>query len=406
MWKDKTVILGVSGGIAAYKAITICSRLTQLGAKVHVIMTESAASFVQPLSFQAISRFPVHVNIMEEHDPSVITHIDLADRADVIVVAPATANFIGKYAHGIADDMLTTTLLAATAPVMIAPAMNVHMLKHPAVQHNLQLLEERGVQIIRPGTGQLACGYVGEGRLAEPEQIIEQVEAFLLNKQGVKPLLGKSLLVTAGGTRERIDPVRYITNDSSGKMGHAIAEAGAAMGAEVTLITASSLAPPQGVQAIQVQTADDMYQEVIKRYRAADLIVKAAAVSDYRPVTTAKQKMKKGEDKWVLELTRTRDILAEIGSHKEPRQFVIGFAAETERLEEHAMNKLINKKLDLIVANDVSQEGAGFNTDTNICSIYGPEGLVASLPLMSKRQAANRLLEIAAARMAEQKGKV
>ena len=405
MWKDKTVILGVSGGIAAYKAITICSRLTQLGAKVHVIMTESAASFVQPLSFQAISRFPVHVNIMEEHDPSVITHIDLADRADVIVVAPATANFIGKYAHGIADDMLTTTLLAATAPVMIAPAMNVHMFKHPAVQHNLQLLEERGVKIIRPGTGQLACGYVGEGRLAEPEQIIEQVEAFLLNKQGVKPLLGKSLLVTAGGTRERIDPVRYITNDSSGKMGHAIAEAGAAMGAEVTLITASSLAPPQGVQAIQVQTADDMYQEVIKRYRAADLIVKAAAVSDYRPVTTAKQKMKKGEDKWVLELTRTRDILAEIGSHKEPRQFVIGFAAETERLEEHAMNKLINKKLDLIVANDVSQEGAGFNTDTNICSIFGPEGKIATLPLMSKRETANRLLEIAATRMTEKKGK-
>lgn len=399
MWKNKTIILGVTGGIAAYKAISLCSRLTQSGADVRVIMTKSATAFVQPLSFQAISRSRVYVDVMQEDEPHLISHIDLADRADLIVVAPATANFIGKYAHGIADDMLTTTLLAATAPVMIAPAMNVHMLQHPAVRHNLSILKERGVHIIQPGVGQLACGYVGEGRLAEPEDIAAQIEAFFM-RQNARPLFaGKSMLVTAGGTRERIDPVRYITNDSSGKMGHAIAEAGAAMGAKVTLVTASSLEPPAGVEVIRAETAEQMREEVIKRHSSMDVIVKAAAVSDYRPLHAADHKIKKKEDIWTLQLTRTPDILAEIGRSKLPGQFVIGFAAETEQMEHYAMKKLKEKNLDLIVANNVAQEGAGFNADTNICAVYDQDGLTASLPLMSKREAARRILEIAAEKM-------
>lgn len=396
MWKGKTVLLGVSGGIAAFKAISVCSRLTQLGADVHVIMTEAATAFVQPLSFQAISRNPVYVDTMQEKDPTKITHIDLADNADIVVVAPATANFIGKYAHGIADDLLTTTLLATTAPVMIAPAMNVHMFQHIAVQENLQNLAKRGVQIIQPETGPLACGYVGEGRLAEPEVIVEQIHSFLLTKKEQRCLEGMKMLVTAGGTRERIDPVRFITNDSSGKMGHAIAEVGAAMGAEVTLITASSLTPPSNVnEVIKVETSEQMYREVMERYPSADLIVKAAAVSDYRPVKTAVQKMKKNEQTWTLELMRTPDILKEIGNNKKRGQFVIGFAAETENLQAYAMKKLKSKHLDLIVANNVSQAGAGFNTDTNICTIFDQDGLVEALPKMSKIQAAHRILEIA-----------
>lgn len=396
MVRGKMIILGITGGIAAYKAATLCSKLVQAGAEVHVIMTESAAQFITPLTLQTLSRNPVLIDTFDERNPSVVTHIDLADRADLIVVAPATANFIAKMAGGHGDDMLSTTLLAATSPIMVAPAMNVHMYEHPAVVANIELLASRGVMFIEPGTGQLACGYVAKGRLAEPEDITASVSAWFA---GSGKLKGKRVVVTAGGTIERLDPVRYLTNDSSGKMGFAVAEAARMMGAEVTLIAGrTSLQPPGGMNVVRVESAEQMLQAATTAFEEADIVIKAAAVADYRPAVVSEQKIKKNGEQLVLELERTTDILQTLGERKR-HQFLVGFAAETEQVEHYAMDKLKRKHCDLIVANDVSREGAGFNGDTNIISVYGAEGRIADLPLMSKREAANRLLDIIAQRM-------
>jgi len=396
MLKGKTILLGVSGGIAAYKGAALCSKLAQAGADVRVIMTESATKFIAPLTFQTLSRHDVIVDTFDEKDASVVSHIDLADRADLVIVAPATANTIAKMALGLGDDMLSTTLLATTAPILVAPAMNVHMYAHPAVQANMNTLAERGVLFVEPGTGQLACGYVGKGRLEEPEQIVEAVRRFFADKELLR---GKKVLVTAGGTVERIDPVRYLTNDSSGKMGFAIAEAALLMGAEVTLVSGkTTAAAPQGVRIVQVESAVQMLDAVVARMPEADIVIKAAAVADYRPAEQADQKIKKKEDEMTLKLVKNPDILQTIGQLK-TNQFIVGFAAETQNIDEHAMDKLSRKRCDLLIANDVTQEGAGFGTDTNVVRIYDAGGLVEALPVMTKREVARQLLMHVAERM-------
>lgn len=391
----KTILLGVCGGIAAYKAAALCSKLVQAGAKVHVIMTKSATQFITPLTFQTLSRNHVVIDTFAEITPSVVTHIDLADHADLIVIAPGTANMLAKLAYGLADDMLSTTLLAATAPIVFAPAMNVHMYAHPAVEQNMAILRSRGVRFIEPGEGQLACGYVGKGRLAEPEEIVAVVEAMLTAK---KPLLGRKVLITAGGTKERLDPVRFMSNDSSGKMGFAIAEAAKEMGAEVTLVYgATTVEPPSGMELISIESASDMLNAVMDKLSQMDIIIKAAAVADYRAEEIASHKIKKTAERISLSFVKNIDILQAIGAQK-THQFVVGFAAETENLEAHAMSKLERKNCDLIVANDVTRTGAGFGTDTNIIQIYDRKGLVVSLPLMDKKAAAKRLLTLVAER--------
>jgi phosphopantothenoylcysteine decarboxylase/phosphopantothenate--cysteine ligase len=396
MLQGKTIVLGITGGIADYKGAALCSKLVQAGAEVHVIMTESAAKFITPLTLQTLSRHPVYLDTFDERDPSVVSHIDLADKADLILLAPATANTLAKMAAGMGDDMLGATLLAATAPVIAAPAMNVHMYEHPATVANMELLGKRGVRFIDPGTGQLACGYVAKGRLAEPEEIVLAVERFFASR---KLLHGRRIIVTAGGTVERFDPVRYLTNDSSGKMGFAIAEAARDMGAEVTLVAGRvSQAPPGGMEVVRVESAADMLEAVSSRYELADIVVKAAAVADYRPVVRHSAKLKKTGSTLMMELEKTTDILTLLGERKNG-QFLVGFAAETDRLDEHAMDKLRRKNCDLIVGNDVSMEGAGFNGDTNAVRIFDADGLVEALPVMSKRDVAERLLTLVAERL-------
>jgi phosphopantothenoylcysteine decarboxylase/phosphopantothenate--cysteine ligase len=398
MLRGKSVILGVCGGIAAYKAAALCSKLVQAGAVVQVIMTESAAKLVQPLTFQALSKHHVIVDAFEENDPAVITHVDVADSADLVIIAPATANIISKMAHGLADDMLSTTMLVTRAPVMVAPAMNVHMYDHPAVQANMRTLLERGIYFIDAGVGQLACGYVGKGRLAEPEQIVAAAEGLLAQLEH-KPLAGKKVLVTAGGTVERIDPVRYLTNDSSGKMGFAVAEAARDLGASVTVIAGrTSVHAPGGVEVVRVQSALEMLDAVLNRLEEADVVVKAAAVADYRPAAPAEQKIKKHGETLTLELVKNPDILLEIGKRK-TNQFIVGFAAETENLEKNALDKLQRKNCDLLVANDVTVDGAGFGSDTNQITIYGRDGLIMPLAMATKREAADQLLGLIAQRI-------
>lgn len=394
----KTILLGVTGGIAAYKAATLCSRLVGLGASVRVMMTEGATKFITPLTLQTISRHPVATDVFDERDASIVQHIDWADAADLVVVAPATANMLSKLANGLADDMLATTLLAVTAPVLIAPAMNVHMWEHPAVIDNVNKLASRGVTFVEPGTGQLACGYVGKGRLAEPDEIVQAVVDML---SGPRQLAGKRVLITAGGTLERIDPVRYITNDSSGKMGFAFAEAARDWGAQVTLVYGKTDgAPPAGVDAIRVESAEQMKEAVLSRLSGTDIVIKAAAVADYRPEHREEHKIKKKAESLTLSLVRNPDILQAIGEWREGRAsgavpVVIGFAAETMELERNALDKLNRKKCDFIVANNVTQAGAGFGTDTNIVSVYGADGYAEHLPQMTKKAVAQRVLELA-----------
>lgn len=395
MLNGKKILLCVTGGIAVYKACALTSKLTQAGADVKVIMTESAQQFVTPLSFQALSRNDVFTDTFDEKDSKVIAHIDLADWADLILVAPATANMIGKLANGIADDMVSTTLLAATAPVWIAPAMNVHMYDHPAVKKNIETLYQFGYRFIEPGEGYLACGYVGKGRLEEPEKIVAHIVTYF--NEPAPLLTGKKVIVTAGPTREKIDPVRYITNHSSGKMGYAIAEAAAKFGAEVTLVSGPvSINPPQGVNVKRVESAEEMYNEVMADYRDANIVIKTAAVADYRPKTAFDHKVKKKPGEEVLELERTKDILMELGKRKN-QQILVGFAAETDHVAEYALGKLEKKNADMIVANDVKAPGAGFGTDTNIVTIFKRNGTVTALPLMDKKDVAVKIIEEAAA---------
>lgn len=393
----KQIVLGVSGGIAAYKAAALTSKLTQAGARVHVLMTQSAQQFVQPLTFQALSHLPVYTDTFTEPDPHVISHIDLADKADLVVIAPATANVIGKIANGIADDMLTTTLLATKAPVMIAPAMNVNMYEHPAVVANMDKLVEYGYQFVEPGVGLLACGWIGKGRLAEPEEIVEAIARHFAQKleQAEQPQdwAGKHVLVTAGPTREKIDPVRYITNHASGKMGYAIAEAARDRGARVTLVSGpTSLAHPAGVEFVAVESVQEMFDAVMNALPESDIVIKSAAVSDYRPKTVEAHKMKKGDGPLVLELDKAPDILKTIGERK-TKQFVVGFAAETQDLIKHAQSKLERKNLDMIVANNVLTEGAGMGSDTNVVTLLTRAGEEVALDKLSKRAVADKILD-------------
>ncbi|KML46634.1 bifunctional phosphopantothenoylcysteine decarboxylase/phosphopantothenate--cysteine ligase CoaBC [Cytobacillus firmus] len=391
MLTGKKILLCVTGGIAVYKAAALTSKLTQAGAQVKVILSESAVNFVAPLTFQALSRHDVYTDTFDEKDSKVIAHIDLADWADLILVAPATANVIGKLANGIADNMITTTLLAASSPIWIAPAMNVHMYSHPAVQKNIETLYGFGCRFIEPSEGYLACGYVGKGRLEEPEKITEIISEFF--KPSRLELSGRKVVITAGPTREKIDPVRYITNHSTGKMGYAIAEAAVSSGAEVVLISGPvSINAPAGLKLIKVESAEEMYQAALNEFDYADVVIKTAAVSDYRPKVASAQKMKKQPGDEVLELERTKDILFELGQKKE-KQILIGFAAETEQVEEYAKGKLMKKNADMIVANNVTAEGAGFGTDTNIVTLFKKDGSSEKLPLMSKRDVAVKILE-------------
>ncbi|MFS0556522.1 bifunctional phosphopantothenoylcysteine decarboxylase/phosphopantothenate--cysteine ligase CoaBC [Brevibacillus sp. 179-C9.3 HS] len=394
----KRIVLGVSGGIAAYKAAALTSKLTQAGALVHVILTESALQFIQPLTFQALSHLPVYTDTFTEPDPHVISHIELADRADLVLIAPATANVIGKMANGIADDMLTTTVLATKSPVMVAPAMNVNMYNHPAVIANMDKLTSYGYRFVEPGVGLLACGWIGKGRLAEPEEIVEAVRQWFASdetRQTIreKDLQDKHVLITAGPTREKIDPVRYITNHASGKMGYAIAEAARDRGAKVTLISGpTALARPDGVEFIAVESVQEMFDAVMEQLPHCDIVVKSAAVSDYRPKHVAEHKMKKGDGPLELALEKAPDILKTIGERK-TKQFVVGFAAETQNVLQHAQSKLERKNLDMIVANNVLLEGAGMGSDTNIVTLLTRGGEQLALDKLSKRAVADKLFD-------------
>ncbi|MED3475580.1 bifunctional phosphopantothenoylcysteine decarboxylase/phosphopantothenate--cysteine ligase CoaBC [Bacillus thuringiensis] len=390
MLKGKKILLCVTGGIAVFKAAALTSKLTQSGAIVKVMMSESAMKFVTPLTFQALSRHDVYTDTFDEKDSAVIAHIDLADWADVVLVAPATANCIGKLAGGIADDMITTTLLATTAPVWIAPAMNVHMYENKIVQKNMMTLKTLGYTFIEPGEGFLACGYVAKGRLEEPEVIIARLEEAFSEH---KPLQGKRILITAGPTREKVDPVRFMTNFSSGKMGYAIAEVAANLGADVILVSGpTALNPPLHVTTVQVESAQDMLEAVLQHYQNVDVVIKTAAVADYRPKYVHDNKMKKQNGDAVIELERTVDILKTLGQKKD-KQLLIGFAAETTNVEEYATKKLREKNADMIVANDVKAQGAGFGTDTNIVTMYRKDGKVIELPLLLKKEVAREILK-------------
>lgn len=388
--KERSIVVGVCGGIAAYKVVDLVSRLKKQGAEIDVIMTKHAQEFVTPLTFRSLTHRPVVTDMFDEPEYWDIKHISLAQKADLFVIAPATANIIGKLAAGIADDMLTTTVLATKAPVLIVPAMNYNMYANAVVQENIDKLKTRGYIFMEPDTGVMAEGSSGKGRLPEPPVIAERVIDILCPK---RDLQGLKLLVTAGPTREPIDPVRYITNHSSGKMGYAVAEAAVSRGARVKLVSGPvSIEKPAGVEVININTAEEMHQAVIDNYKDCDIVIMAAAVADYRPAKVSDKKIKKTDDDLVLRLERNTDILKELGSIKGGR-ILVGFCAETNDLMENAKKKIISKNLDIIVANDVTMKGAGFGTDTNIIKIVKKDGSVADLPLMSKLSAAHRILD-------------
>ncbi|MDF2928070.1 bifunctional phosphopantothenoylcysteine decarboxylase/phosphopantothenate--cysteine ligase CoaBC [Anaerospora sp.] len=390
MLLGKNIVLGVTGGIAAYKAVEIVSRLKKAGASVHVIMTEGATKFVTPLTFRELSANPVAVKMWEEPKTWNVEHIALATLADLFLIAPATANIIGKIANGIADDMLSTTVMATKAPVILAPAMNTNMYLNPITQQNIAKLASLGYHFIEPGTGMLACGVEGPGRLAEPSTIVEYVEN--LTKQSCS-LAGKKVLITAGGTREPLDPVRYIGNRSSGKMGYALAAAAAERGAAVLLVSGpTNLPAPQGVAVVNVESAQEMRNAVLAEYPDADIVIKAAAVADYRSVAQAEHKIKKNDETLTILLEKNPDILAELGRLK-TKQILIGFAAETEQLVTYATEKLNRKNADMIVANNVMLPDAGFNTDTNIVKLLYRDGRIEDLPKMEKTKLAGIILD-------------
>ncbi len=390
MLTGKRILLGVTGSIAAYKAVELTRELVKRGAEVQVVMTEAATRFVAPLTFETLSRQPVLLDMFSLAYGSHIGHIEATARADLFVIAPATAHTIAKLAHGLADDFLSNIYLASRCPVMLAPAMDSDMYQHVAVQENLARLRDRGVHIAGPASGELASGLTGPGRLVEPPEIVEAIEKLLAPTQD---LAGEVVLVTAGPTREPLDPVRYLSNRSSGKMGYAIAEAAAARGARVILVSGpTALTPPPGVDVIHVETAQQMYDAVLAKLHAATVVIKAAAVADYRPKQVAGRKLKKDEAVPEVRLEPTPDILAEVGKRKE-RRILVGFAAETEDLVANARKKLQRKNLDLMVANDVSQPGAGFDSDTNAVKILDAQGGVEEIPLQSKRSVADRVLD-------------
>lgn len=387
---SKTVVIGVTGGIAVYKTLDIVSKLRKKDINVHVIMTEGATEFVTPLCFQSISQNYVVYDMFKEPNHWEIQHISLAKKADLFVIAPATANIIGKIANGIADDMLSTTIMATKAPVLIAPAMNCNMYENPIVQGNMETLKNFGYKFVEPEVGRLACGDTGSGKLANTDTIVDMIE-FLLYQE--KDLEGKRVLVTAGPTREDIDPVRFITNRSTGKMGYAIARAARNRGAEVTLISGPvNLTVPTGVKCINTYSAEDMYNAVINNIDNMDIIIKSAAVADYKPENKSNIKIKKSESDLTLKLTRSKDILKEIGN-KKVTQIVVGFAAETNDIIENAKLKIKKKNLDMIVANDVMSLDAGFGVDTNSVKIIKKDGEIVEVPNMSKDEVAHKILD-------------
>ena len=393
MLKDKNILLAVCGGIAVYKVIEVASRLRKAGANVHVVMTKEATNFVAPLTFQEISGNPVNVSMWEKVTNWNVEHIALANLADLVLVAPATANIIGKIAGGIADDMLTTVIMATKAPVLLAPAMNSNMFTNPITQRNLKTLRSFGYRIIEPASGHLACGINGVGRLPEAVDLFHEIENYFAAAKK-QTLAGKKVIVSAAGTREPIDPVRYISNRSSGKMGYAIAQEAADRGAQVVLVSGiTNLPAPRNVKLIKVESAREMQANIEQYFPDCDITIMAAAVSDYRVKDVAEQKIKKSDEVMTIELVKNPDILKRLGEKKTAKQYLVGFAAETQNVLEYAQGKLQRKNLDMIVANDVSQAQAGFNVDTNIAKIITRDGPIKQAPLMQKTQLAELILD-------------
>ena len=397
MLKGKTVVLAVSGSIAAYKIASLASALGKLHADVQVLMTQNATNFINPITFETLTGNKCLVDTFDRNFQYSVEHVALAKRADVVLVAPASANVIGKIANGIADDMLTTTVMACKCKKIISPAMNTQMFENPIVQDNLKKLERYGYEVIQPAVGLLACKDVGAGKMPEPETLLEYI---LREVAYEKDLKGKKILVTAGPTQEPIDPVRYLTNHSSGKMGYAIAKVCSMRGADVTLVSGkTAIKPPLFVDVVPVTTARDMYEAVTSRFDQQDIVIKAAAVADYRPKTISDQKVKKADGELSIEMERTDDILKYLGEHKRSNQFLCGFSMETEHMLENSRKKLEKKNLDMIVANNVKVEGAGFAGDTNIVTLITKDD-ETQLPLLSKEETAveimNKILEITA----------
>lgn len=391
MLKDKKIVLGVTGGIAAYKVVEVASKLRQAGAEVHVIMTEEATKFVTPLTFREITGQPVVSDMWAEVTQWNVAHVALATLADMVLIAPATANIIAKAAAGIADDMLSTTLLATKAPVLFAPAMNTNMYENPGTQRNIETLKGLGYKFIEPDSGHLACGVTGVGRLPEPTAIVAAVDDYFVV---AGELAGKKVLVTAAGTIEPIDPVRFIGNRSSGRMGYAIAAEAKRRGADVVLVSGpSALTPPEGVTVINIETAEQMRQAVLREFADTDITIKAAAVADYRAKTVADNKIKKNDETLVVELEKNPDILKELGSIKKKGQILVGFAAETQNLLKYAKEKLEKKNLDFIIANDVTKPEAGFNVETNLIKILFRDGNIEEFPLLKKSELAKIILD-------------
>ena len=391
MDRKKTVVLCVTGGIACYKSAMLASLLVKRGYDVEVVMTRNATEFIGPHTFDSLTHNRTMVDTFDRNFQNHVEHVALADKADLLIVAPATADVLAKAAHGIADDMLTTTILACSCPKLAAPAMNTRMYENPVTQDNLETLRRYGWQVIEPKSGRLACGAVGMGKMPEPEELLEAVDHAVRYE---KDLAGLRLLVTAGPTREALDPVRFLSNHSSGKMGYAVARAASDRGAEVTLVTGpTALKPPAFVETVEVTSAQEMFDAVTRRAQEQDIIVKAAAVADYRPAEYSENKLKKGEgDPLSLPLERTRDILLWLGEHKKPGQFLCGFSMETERLLENSRKKLKKKNLDMVAANSLNEAGAGFGGSTNVLTLITADS-EEQLPLLSKEEAAHRLLD-------------
>lgn len=393
MLQGKTVVLGVTGSIAAYKIASLASKLAKLHADVHVLMTQNATNFITPITFETLTGNKCLIDTFDRNFQFDVAHVSLAKKADVMLIAPASANVIGKIANGIADDMLTTTVMASTAPVLISPAMNTHMYENPIVQDNLQKLERFGYKIIAPAVGMLACHDVGAGKMPEPEMLLDWILREIACK---KDLQGKKILVTAGPTQEAVDPVRYLTNHSTGKMGYALARCAMLRGADVTLVTGSTvITPPPFVQTVAVTSAEEMYQEVTKRATEQNAIIMAAAVADYRPATVSAEKQKKQAGDAVLPLSRTKDILAYLGEHKPAGQFLCGFSMETQHMLENSRAKLKRKHLDMICANNLKVAGAGFGTDTNVVTLIQAQK-EQELPLQSKEAVGHAILDVIA----------
>lgn len=391
MLKGKTVVLGVTGSIAAYKIANLASALVKLYADVNVIMTKNATNFITPITFETLTGNKCLIDTFDRNFQFNVEHVALAKRADIFMVAPASANVIGKIAHGIADDMLTTTIMASKCPKLISPAMNTNMFENPILQDNLKILEKYGYEIINPASGYLACGDTGAGKMPEPETLLKYILRTIARE---KDMAGKKVLITAGPTQEKIDPVRYITNHSTGKMGYALAENAMRRGAEVTLVTGpTAIEPPMFVNVVPVTSAEDMAGEVIARAPEQDIIIKAAAVADYRPVNPSDEKIKKKDsEESSIALERTQDILKYLGSHKRADQFICGFSMETENMLENSRAKLAKKNVDMIVANNLKVKGAGFGTDTNVVTIITADDC-KELNIMSKADVANAILD-------------